>query len=143
MLVTHFGNGDEIDQDILIDFCKTYGGPLKSLNIFPGSNFGHLEFQDLSSAELLMKCMDNRNCKNLEFTGSENVDRTVVFFYTPLKCQELKKSVNIEVPISEIATSGSIPGLYIYDDFISEEEEKELVKGIDAGKWVKLLNRRV
>jgi hypothetical protein len=33
-----------------------------------------------------MKCMDNRNCKNLAFTGSENVDRTVVFFYTPLKC---------------------------------------------------------
>ena len=71
------------------------------------------------------------------------MDRTVVFFYTPLKCSELKKSVNIEVPISEIASSGSIPGLYIYDNFISEEEEKELIKGIDAGKWVKLLNRRV
>lgn len=133
MIVTHFGNGDEIDQDILIEFCKTQGGPLKSLNIFPGSNFGHLEFQDLNSAETLMKCMDNRNCKNLQFTGSENVDRTVVFFYTPLKCQELKKSVNIEVPISEIAVSGSIPGLYIYDNFISEEEEKDLIKGIDAG----------
>ena len=54
MLVTHFGNGDEIDQDILIDFCKSQGVPLKSLNIFPGSNFGHLEFQDVSHAESLM-----------------------------------------------------------------------------------------
>lgn len=67
----------------------------------------------------------------------------MVFFYTPLKCGELKKSVNVEVPISEIAKSGSIPGLYIYDNFITEEEEKELIKGIDAGKWEKLLNRRV
>lgn len=131
MLVTHFGNGDEIDQDILIDFCKSSGGPLKSLNIFPGSNFGHLEFESLSSAKTLMKSMDNRNCKNLQFSGSENLERTVVFFYTPLKCQELKKSVNIEVPISEVAQSGSIPGLYIYNDFVTEEEEKELVKGID------------
>lgn len=36
-----------------------------------------------------------------------------------------------------------IPGLYVYDDFISEEEEKELVKQIDAHEWNKLLNRRV
>jgi hypothetical protein len=50
-----------------------------------------------------MKTMDSANCKNIQFTGSENVDRTVVFFYTTIKCQELKKSVNIEVPISEIA----------------------------------------
>jgi hypothetical protein len=28
------------------------------------------------------------------------------------------------MPISDIAITGSIPGLYVYHDFISREEEK-------------------
>jgi len=66
-----------------------------------------------------------------------------VFFYTPLKLSELKKSENIEISMAPMAKTGLIPGLYVWDDFITEEEEKTMLKSIDAGKWTKLLNRRV
>ena len=41
------------------------------------------------------------------------------------------------------AKTGSIPGLYVYDEVITPEEEKEMLAKIDEGKWTKLLNRRV
>jgi len=91
MLVTHFGNGDEIDQNVIQDFCAEKGGPLLSLTIFPGINYGHLEFEKLEDAKNMMDtAMDSPNCANIEFPGSDNKERTVVFFYTPFKCSQLK-----------------------------------------------------
>ena len=117
------------------------------MTIYPGSNYGHIEFKEVSSAERLMTtAMDSPNCANIVFPESENIsntDRVVVFFYTPLKCMELKKSVCIEIADAEIAKTGSIPGLYVIDNFISEQEEKDMLTSIDSNKWVKLLNRRV
>jgi hypothetical protein len=124
MIIAHFGNGSEIDQNVLIQFCAEKGGEIKNLTIYPGSNYGHVEFKDVSSAEKLMTtAMDCPNCANIVFPESENItntDRVVVFFYTPLKCMELKKSVNIEIADAEVAKTGSIPGLYVIDNFISE-----------------------
>jgi len=77
------------------------------------------------------------------FDGSDNPNRTVVFFYTPLECKELKKNEKNEVPDAMVATSNAIPGLYVYDDIITEEEEVQMLKEIDANSWTKLLNRRV
>jgi len=41
MLVTHFGNGDETDQQLLIDFCSKFGQVI-SITILPGTNYGHI-----------------------------------------------------------------------------------------------------
>jgi alkylated DNA repair protein alkB family protein 8 len=90
-----------------------------------------------------MESFEIKNCLNLKFEGSGNPDRTVVFYYTPFQCQELKKAENIEVPEAHTAKTGSIPGLYVYDNIISEEEEADLLKEIDSNEWTKLLNRRV
>lgn len=53
----------------------------------------------------------------------------------------------INFPTSIPAKSGSIPGLFIFDDFVTKEEEQVIVKTLDAKdgpqKWQKLLNRRV
>lgn len=46
-----------------------------------------------------------------------------MFFYTPLIVTELKKNEKNEVPDAEIAKTGSIPGLFVYDDIINEEQE--------------------
>ena len=147
MLIAHFGNGSEIDQNVLLEFCEKKGGEIANLTIFPGCNYGHVEFKDLASAQKLMsEVMDTPNCANIKFPETENIantDRVVVFFYTPLKANELKKSENIEIPDAEVAKTGSIPGLFVIDDFITEEEEAEMLKLIDKEKWVKLLNRRV
>ena len=169
LLITHFGNGDEVDQNVLVDFCKRKGGPLKSLTIFPGINYGHVEFQRVEDAQRLMKVaapedgeqqytgsnaddvqpsseeggMITANCALIDFPGSDNVNRIVVFFYTNFKCHQLKKSENVEIPPAEIASTGSIPGLFVIDDFLSAEEEANMLKDIDKNKWIKLLNRRV
>ena len=124
MLIAHFGNGSEIDQNVLLEFCAKKGGEIANLTIFPGCNYGHVEFKDLASAEKLMsESLDTPNCANIKFPETENIpntDRVVVFFYTPLKANELKKSENIEIPDAEVARTGSIPGLFVIDDFITE-----------------------
>lgn len=38
---------------------------------------------------------------------------------------------------------GSIPGLFVIDNFISKEEEMQLILTIDNQQWSKLNNRRV
>jgi hypothetical protein len=90
------------------------------LTIFPGINYGHLEFKNIESASKLMEAMDSPNCANITFPESQNPDRTVVFFYTQLKLSELKKSENIEISMAPMAKTGLIPGLYVWDDFITE-----------------------
>ena len=87
--------------------------------------------------------MDSPNCANITFPESQNPDRTVVFFYTPLKLSDLKKSESIEISTAPMAKTGIIPGLYVWDDFITIEEEKSMIDSIDEGEWTKLLNRRV
>lgn len=62
LLITHFGNGDEIDQSVLHDTlatsAKENGGKLKALTIFPGCNYGHCEFESANTAALVMKMKD-------------------------------------------------------------------------------------
>ena len=53
--MTHFGNGDQIDQDVLTNYCLEKGGPLEHLVIFPGANYGHISFKNLESAYRLMQ----------------------------------------------------------------------------------------
>ena len=45
----------------------------------------------------MTESMDSPNCANITFPESQNPDRTVVFFYTPLKLSDLKKSESIEI----------------------------------------------
>lgn len=67
--------------------------------------------------------MDAHNCFNLDFPGAEYFSRIVVMFYSKLGLHELKKSENIQIAPAEIAKTNSIKGLYVYENFISEEEE--------------------
>ena len=54
-----------------MEFCSLKGGPIKNLSIFPGKNYGHLEFKDVESSEkLLTSAMDVPNCANISFPGS-------------------------------------------------------------------------
>lgn len=94
-------------------------------------------------AKKLMDSFEIENCLNLRFEGSGNPDRTVVFYYTTYACMQLKKSENIDIQEAEVAKTNSIPGLYVYNDIITEQEEKKLVNDIDTHQWTKLLNRRV
>ena len=84
--------------------------------------------------------MDADNIKLLTFYGKE---RYVTFFYTPFESKDFRKHSQIEIPDAQIARTGLIPGLYVFDNIISEEEEKEMIRAFDEREWVKLLKRRV
>jgi hypothetical protein len=54
LLVTHFGNGDERDQDLLLDYCGRFGS-VKAVTVLPGTNYAHVEFFDAQCAETLLE----------------------------------------------------------------------------------------
>ena len=53
LMVTHFGNGDETDQKLLIDYCSAFGR-VKSITILPGTNYGHVEMDSIDAVNALM-----------------------------------------------------------------------------------------
>ena len=55
----------------------------------------------------------------------------------------MKKQEIVDFPDAQIAKTGSLPGLYVFDEFITEEESQQIIGALDAGKWEKMLNRRV
>lgn len=74
----------------------------------------------------------NNNAINVEA-------RTLVFFHTSICKENLKRQTLIDFPNALIAKTNSIPGLYIYNDFVTTEEEYYIVKGLDEAegehKW--------
>jgi hypothetical protein len=55
----------------------------------------------------------------------------------------MRKQEMVDFPDSQVAKTGQLPGLCVFDEFITEEESQAIVAALDAGKWEKLLNRRV
>jgi hypothetical protein len=49
----------------------------------------------------------------------------------------------VDFPDSVKAYTGAIPGLYVFNDFISEAEEAQMMKDLDSEQWTKMLKRRV
>ncbi len=98
----------------------------------------------------MMKDLDSDNIKVLQQNKKE---RHLAIFNTQLQSDELKNKATIDFPTSYLAKTGIIPGLYVYDEFITEckvyliliflEEETDLIHSLDEKQWIKLLNRRV
>ena len=97
--------------------------------IFPGTSYGFLEFVSLESAVAMMTYIKENNIIELKYTGcppgsnkapSERM-RTTHFFYSTRTRENLKKFEMVDVPNASLTLD--IPGMYIIDDFITEEEE--------------------
>ena len=73
----------------------------------------------MDSVESAQKLMDSLMDVNATFFNT----RTLVFFHTTLTKDDLKKNTVIDFPDAKNATTGAIPGLYIFDDFVTLEEE--------------------
>ena len=116
MFVSHFGNGDEEDQNQIYKYCSRFGQVAK-ITIFPGTSYGHIEMDSAESVSRIMQDMDAPNVKTLKFYGK---DRYVAFFPTPVRFEELKNKATVDFPQSTLAVTGIIPGLFVYDDFITE-----------------------
>ena len=68
-------------------------------------------------------------------------DRTIFTIFSKIPTQEVEQNKVCNFPNAEYNVK--INGLYIFEDFISEEEEKDLINNLDKNKWEKLTNRKV
>ena len=117
LLIAHFGNGDESDQTLITSYAKKFGQVVR-ITIFPGISYGHMEFESVEAAARMMADIDRENVKTLKDENGK--DRQLALFYTTLESDELKNKATVDFPVSVNAQTNSIPGLYVYDEFISE-----------------------
>ncbi|CAI0410308.1 unnamed protein product [Linum tenue] len=54
-----------------------------------------------------------------------------------------KSPVDHAIPVSRLASEVNIPGLYLLHDFVTVEEEQELLAAVDSRPWNNLSKRRV
>ena len=144
--IYHFGNGDEDDQvNIRKYFNETFGSC--KVYIFPGICYGFIKFDDIKDAEKVRTINDKQNFNYTKIKGNShdikfgNGSRTVFTFYSKIELKNVLHNNEEAFPIAQYKSD--IPGLYLIDDFITEEEEKKLVEDIDKNEWNKLSNRRV
>lgn len=64
----------------------------------------------------MVKDLDADNIKVLSQNGKE---RHLAFFATNLEFCDLKNKASVDFPCSENASTNAIPGLYVFDDFLS------------------------
>ncbi|GAQ85696.1 hypothetical protein KFL_002490140 [Klebsormidium nitens] len=95
----------------------------------------YVSFADSASAQEARAALHERPC--LAAGG-----RVLSIQYAELKTAGLQTGP----PLPEVCVSGEqvgIPGLVCIPDFVSEEEERELVAAVDDGNWHRLAKRRV
>ena len=67
--------------------------------------------------------------------------RFTFFLYCKAEIGDFQGSKNNEIP--EATFDINIPGLLVYHEFVTEDEERELIQAIDSKEWVRLKKRRV
>jgi alkylated DNA repair protein alkB homolog 8 len=137
LFVFHFGNGDEEDQKVLLEFCQKYG-PISEIPLFPGLNYGFVSFPSIAHASALINSLTCQKFVELSFYGKP---RVVCFQYSSLPYSQLDKFKTMEFPNSTYECD--IPGMIIIDEFLSPKEEQDIKEWLDAQNWTKLMNRRV
>jgi hypothetical protein len=157
--VYHFGNGDEDDQKGIKEYFNNFGEC--KVFMFPGISYGFIEFNDIEIAKKVIHTIEEPELKeesninpkashipvkttyihgehDIKFSSGE---RKVFVFYSKIPLAQVNENNNSTFPIASYKID--IPGLYIIDDFISEEEEKTMIQNIDSFEWTKLSHRRV
>ena len=76
---------------------------------------------------------------NINFTNGG--DRPVFTIFSKIPSSQVEQDKLCNFPKAHYSVE--IPGLYSFEDFITESQEKELIEMIDKHKWEKLTNRRV
>ncbi|KAK1372438.1 alkylated DNA repair protein alkB-like [Heracleum sosnowskyi] len=95
-----------------------------------------VSFVDNSCARAAFEALDRRACEEL---GGRVLHIKYSVFQPPLD----KVQVNDSVPVCLETSDMNIPGICLIHDFITIEEEKELLAAVDSRPWKSLAKRRV
>ena len=129
VVLLHFSNGDEGAYSGIRTWLETCG-PLQTMQLAQGSNYGYAEFRNLKDAEKavsLMKFGREISGKGLKIAG----------FYTNLQAKDFT------FYRENSAENVNIPGISFFPSFISDEFESILMANFRDMKWIPLTNRKV
>lgn len=93
-----------------------------------------VSFVENSSAKAALEALDQRPCQEL---GGRVLHIKYSVFQQPVQ------KVNDSVPVCLETSDMNIPGICLIHDFITIEEEKELLAAVDCRPWKSLAKRRV
>jgi len=126
--------GNDDDEAGLMQFLQPFGK--SNLTLFPGQPYGFIEFENIESAEQLVnktkKSAEDVVANSCEIEFGQKI-RNVFFFYTKLKFEELHKENENITP--NASRNIDIPGLTVYPEFITQEQEKSFLSGVEKQKW--------
>ncbi|XP_021647806.2 alkylated DNA repair protein ALKBH8 homolog isoform X3 [Hevea brasiliensis] len=94
-----------------------------------------VSYVDVGSAQAALKALDGHSCPDLG-------GRSLHIRFSVLQPTS-EGQVNDSIPVSLVASELSIPGLYLWHDFINAKEEQELLTAVDDRPWNNLSKRRV
>ncbi|XP_057963933.1 alkylated DNA repair protein ALKBH8 homolog isoform X2 [Malania oleifera] len=92
-----------------------------------------ISFTEESSAQAALKALNGHPCPEL---GGRCLHIRYSILQQPCKAFD-------SVPVSLLASELNIPGLYLLHDFVTAEEEMELLASVDDMPWKSLSKRRV
>ncbi|GFS55196.1 alkylated DNA repair protein alkB homolog 8 [Trichonephila clavipes] len=109
LFIGNGGLGCGLDRESLMDVFKSYGS-LENIVVLPGEPYAFVTFIAVEDAIKAMNCVN----------GQKINDR--IFYMSYIRKED--------VPQLSLRENCLPPGLVLIDDFINEEEEKELLKSI-------------
>lgn len=148
LIVLHFGLGEEIDFSTISNFLKSLGMKFR-LEVYPGYSYGAVKFETDEDCQLLMKrCKvftENKDAHGIELNfdsaTKKNQERFIFFLYSKLELNEFGKGNQNDIPDATYKTS--IPGLILIHDFVTKEQELDLITKIDQNPWENIKHRQV
>lgn len=75
---------------------------------------------------------------NISFNTGE---RSIFTIFSKIGADKVEQGKLCNCPNAQFQVN--IPGLYYFEDYITEKEEQDLIESLDKNKWEKLSNRRV
>ncbi|CAN0880218.1 Alkylated DNA repair protein ALKBH8 homolog [Linum grandiflorum] len=94
-----------------------------------------VSYGEVDSAQAALQALHGRPCPEL---GGRSLHIRASVLHPSGKNQ-----VSQTIPVSYLASEVNIPGLYLLHDFVSVEEEQELLAAVDGRPWNNLSKRRV
>ncbi|CAN7030939.1 unnamed protein product [Brassica rapa subsp. trilocularis] len=135
LYVANCGPAVGLSHDAIAAVFSAFG---EVKGVYPADESGVrviISFADPFSAKSALEALSGRPCPDLD-------GRTLHIRYSVLQLPS-QTQVNECVPVSLSDSDLNIPGLFLLPDFVTAEEEQQLLAAVDTQPWIGLAKRRV
>lgn len=145
VLMVYFGVGSQNDCQVIEQFLEDRGYEENLMDIFPGFPHSFFEFSSIENSLKLMEKLPVTTYRDIDTRYVElnfkQKTKTAFIFYCQVARCDLKNKISNELPNS--TTSINIPGMMLIENFLTEDEESQILEHLDKREWHHLNNRRV